>query len=272
VWAHLTGAEFRLYLGRFAPAPEQAALMSRVLWPWLVPLAVLALVWSVRAPAPERPIRRAILIAVLLTCAYGRSYGVPDPASYFLPALLLTCAAAPALLASFASLRRHARVVAGTAAALLLLQGAAWVGEARARAEGYTEFAGRVHAMWREVPFDSGFVMWMNDMVNLLHEYQLLHGEKPGVVAMHPVELTHDRPRQAFLRRHGFDPASQQAIGRRVAAFHPTSVDELSRAVGIAVSREVNDHSPLPVLIFMPERGEVRLLEKSPAPDTVSKR
>lgn len=262
VWAHVTGADFGRYLGHFAPASEEAAAMRRSLWPWLWPLVFCAGVWGGRGRGEPGALRAGVLAAVALTIGYAFSYGVPDPATNFLPPLLLASAAAPAACAGLRPLRRHGHAVFAVLIVLALAQAGVWAGAARRRAALYRAFEQRVRSLWATVPFDTGFVMWMSDMVRLLHEYQILRGERPGVEAMHPVELTHDRPRQAFLRRHGFDPADPRRIGPGIAAERPASVEEMTRVVGIAVCREVNARSPLPVLLFMPEVPEARLLEK----------
>src|SRR6185503_1934827 len=78
---HVTGAEYRIFLGRFAPAPDQLAAIQQSLWPWLWPLVAVGLVWAWSARGTPRGLRAAWAAAIVLTLAYPFGYGVPDPGS-----------------------------------------------------------------------------------------------------------------------------------------------------------------------------------------------
>lgn len=265
---HVTGAEYRIYLGRFAPAPEQLAALERYLWPWLGPLAVVALLWAWRARGTPGGARAAWAGALVLTVAYAFWYGVPDPGSYFLPAFLLATAAAPAAAARIGAFRRRGPALAVLVAVLVAAQGVAWLRVATERRRAYEAFERKVHALWTRVPYERGFVVWLSDMVHLLNGYQILRGEKPGIVALHPVELTHDAPRWAFVRRYGFDPVDRRRIGPRIAARRPANVEELSRAIGLAAAEEIAARSDLPVVLFLPEEDALRLIGDPADPGT----
>lgn len=258
---HVTGAEYRVYLGRFAPAPDQLAALQQYLWPWLWPLVGVALAWVWGARGTPVVVRAAWAGAIVLTLAYPFWYGVPDPGSYFLPPFLLALAVAPAAFSGMAPLRRYGRAVAVIAAVLVAAQSVGWLRIANQRRSEYEAFEQKVHALWTRIPYERGFVIWLSDMVHLLNGYQILRGEKPGIVALHPVELTHDVPRWAFVRRYGFDPADRRRIGPRIAAMRPANVQELSRAIGLAAAGEIAARTTLPVVLFVPEENLVRVID-----------
>jgi hypothetical protein len=112
-----------------------------------------------------------------------------------------------------------------------------------------------LHHLWMRVPFEQGFVVFGDDLVHRLWEYQLLRGEKPRVIALNPALLSYPRYHAAFLARHGFDP---------LEGLPPTSViDEASkRAWFKAVTDRINHRSPLPVLVFDPAREMIWPLDK----------
>jgi hypothetical protein len=260
VLRHVTGAEYRIYLGRFAPDPEQLAMIQQYLWLWLWPLVGVALVWTWSARAAPGGLRAAWAGAIAMTLVYPFVYGVPDPGSYFLPPFLLALAVAPATLARIAPIRSRGRAVSLIAAVLVAVQCAPWLAIADQRRRECEAFERRVHALWNGIPDQEGFVIWLSDMVHLLHSYQLLDGEKPRIVALNPVGLTHDVPRWAFVKRYGFDPAERSRIGPRIAAMRPANVEQLSRAIGLASAEEIAARSGLPVVLFMPEEDRVRVI------------
>jgi hypothetical protein len=130
----------------------------------------------------------------------------------------------------------------------------------------YERFEEQVHSMWETIPFESGFVVWDDDMNTRLRLYQLLRGEKRGLTVVHPTLLLQERPRREFQERFGMDPLAAEAREKpaRVTAtgvpvFMPEAV----------VSRSLNEQSPLPVVVFDPSVPSVRLLKKPAAPDSV---
>jgi hypothetical protein len=258
VWYHVLGAQYRGYLGRFAPTEVQRHLLSAHGYPWLAPaLLVLLAAPFTRSRIAPRLWRIGVAAAAMLQTAYVFSYGVPDPSPYFLPVLALGLAVLPAWLAdAVPAVRRRGAWIAGIAAVALAVASIAWGRIGRERAGIYQEFDDLVHRMWMSVPFDDGFVIWGDDMVHRLWEYQLLRDEKPRVIALSPAQLTYPGPHAAFIARHGFDPLAE-------LPSLPPAVDEPStRALFEAIAARINSASPLPVVVFDPEHLSVRRLRK----------
>jgi len=152
--------------------------------------------------------------------------------------------------------RRRGAWIAGIAALALAVESLVWGRIGRERAGTFERFDVLVHRMWISVPFDDGFVIWADDMVHRLWEYQLLRGEKPRVIALNPALLSYPRFHAAFLARHGFDPLAE------LPPLPPAVDDASTRALFDAITRRINTVSPLPVAMFDRERLSVRLLEK----------
>ena len=201
--------------------------------------------------------RIAAAAAATLQTAYVFSYGVPDPSPYFLPVLALGLALLPAWLAeAVPTVRRRGVWIAGSAALALAVLSTVWVRRGLDRAETYERFDAFMHRMWTSVPFEEGFVIFGDDMVHRLWEYQLLRDEKPRVIALNPALLYYPRVHAAFLARHGFDPL----VGLPPL---PPAVDEAStQALFDAITRRINYASPLPVLVIDRTGPSSRLLKK----------
>jgi Protein of unknown function (DUF2723) len=268
IWQHLLGAQYRAYLGRFAPNEIHRTFLARHIYPWLAPalLALLAAPFTRWAAVP-RGWRIAAAAAATLQTAYVFSYGVPDPSAYFLPVLALGLAALPAWLAeAVPTVRRRGTWIAGIAALVLAVMSTVWVRRGLDRAETYQRFDAFIHRMWTSVPFEEGFVIFGDDMVHRLWEYQLLRDEKPRVIALNPALLSYPRFHAEFLARHGFDPlAGLPPL--------PPAVDEAStRALFDAITRRINHASPLPVVVFDRTGPSSRLLDKSASPEPAVRR
>lgn len=265
-WDHVLGAQYRGYLGHFAPSEVQQRFLLAHVYPWLAPaLLALGALAAQRASAVPRAWINAAAIGGTLQTLYVFSYGVPDPSPYFLPVLALGLAVLPTALAqAVPHTRRHGAWLAGLAATVLLIASVAWMRIGRERASTYDRFDDLVHRMWTSVPFEDGFVIWGDDMVHRLSEYQLLRGEKPRVVALNPAQLTYPGPHAAFVARHGFDPLEDLPP-------LPPPVDELStRALYEAIAERINRASPLPLVIFDPAGPSVRMLRKAVASDSTT--
>ena len=265
-WDHVLGAQYRGYLGHFAPSQVQQRFLRADVYPWLVPalLALLALALRGTSAIP-RAWRFAAAAAALIQTVYVFSYGVPDPSPYFLPVLALGLAAVPAALAqSMPLLRRHGAWLAGIAAVVLLLTSVTWMRLGRERASTYERFDELVHQMWMSVPFEEGFVIWGDDMVHRLTEYQLLRGEKPRVIALNPAQLTYPGPHDAFIARHGFDPLED------LPPLPPPVDDPSTRALYEAIAERINRASPLPLVVFDPAGRSVRMLRKVAVSDSTT--
>ena len=147
IWQHLLGAQYRGYLGRFAPNPIHQCFLSRHIYPWLAPalLALLAAPFTRWAAVP-RDWRIAVAAAATLQTAYVFSYGVPDPSPYFLPVLALGLAVLPAWLAeAVPTVRRRGAWIAGSAALALAVASTVWV-RTRTRARRHLREVRRIHA------------------------------------------------------------------------------------------------------------------------------
>ncbi len=261
IWDHVTGAQYRHYLGRFAPSPSQAHLFGAFVLPSLVP-ALLALLAAGLRPARSgaaHGLHLALLAGGLLQTAFAFSYGVPDPVSYFLPALAVGLAAAPAaVLGTWPALARHGVWAAGVAAVAIALVLPGWVGIARERTRAFERFDVLVRSMWERIPDEPGFVLWADDMSHRLREYQLFGGRGRALVVVDPVVLAHPRARERFQRVHGFDPLAGAALpplerGRASAAFTDSAALALGRG------------SPWPVYVFAPDVPSVRRVVKAGA-------
>jgi hypothetical protein len=234
---------------------SQRELLSKYVFPWLAPSLLAALVWPfTRGPAP-RALRLGIAAVVLAQTAYAFTYGVPDPASYFLPSLALGLAMVPAVLAGFSPVRRFEVPLAVAAVMGVVAAGWTWPGVATGRAATFDDLERFSRSMWASIRHDRGFVLWEDDMWYRLVGYQLLAGEKPGLVVLNPVQLKHPRARRTFAARHGFDPLDglpEEAVrvegtGAELDPMRKALVDRLNR-------------TGLPVVVVLPQAGSVRQL------------
>ena len=256
---HVTGAQYRHYLGRFAPSPSQASLFMRFVLP-LLPLALTGLVLgSLQGARRARsPLARALLVAGLAQTMFAFAYGVPDPVSYFLPVLAIGLASVPGGVLAWGAAARVAgplKFVAGLALVGVL---PAWTGLAVERRATFARFDSLVRSMWERIPNEPGFVMWGDDMSHKLREYQVLDGRGRALTVVDPVLLAHRAARERFVREHGVDPFRGEpppplSEARATAAFTDT------------VARLLNAATPLPVYVFDPATPSVRRLTK-PAP------
>jgi hypothetical protein len=256
---HVTGAQYRSFLGRFAPSETHRAHLAQHVFPWLVPALAGAVAALVTRSASERAWRVALATAVLLQVAYAFLYGVRDPAPYFLPALAVGLALFVAGAAGLPALRRHGRAVAIAATLALVVPAIAGVRTAVARNEALARFDGLLRRMWAALPPGPSFVVWDDDMASRLRAFQLLERSRPDVEVVQPRHLTHPAPRRRFVARHGFDPAAGVAPGELAAA----GVDESRSATLVdAIAGRINVSSPTPVILFLPAVPSMRQLEK----------
>ena len=252
VIAHATGAEYRDLLGRFAPSEMQRGLFRGFIYPVIVP-GLAAFLWATlrtREPA-ERLARWAIAIAALLQTAYGFSYAVSDPSSYFLPAIAIGLLAIP--LAGAWLLRRPRLLPAAgiLAGAGLVALGVLWIPLGLDVRSDIVAIESRFHAAWRAIPAGEGIVLWRDDMVPLVRGYQLLDGERTDLYVQDPYTLTWPGPRRAFTARFGFDP---------LAGMGAITARNLDR-----IPENINRQTPLPVFLFDPWRPAVTPFAKPPA-------
>jgi hypothetical protein len=256
VWDHVSGAQYRHYLGRFAPSASQASLFMRFVLPLLL-LALAGLVLaSFQGARPARsPIARALLLSGIAQTLFAFAYGVPDPVSYFLPVLAIGLASVPSGVLAWNAAARHAgplKVIAAVAIAVVL---PAWLGLAAERRATFARFDALVRSMWERIPDEPGYVLWGDDMSHKLREYQMLDGRGRALTVVDPVLLAHRVARERFAREHGvqvFAGAAPPALPE------PTATGAFTDSV----ARLLNVATPLPVYVFDPARQSVRRLVK----------
>jgi len=204
---HVSGAQYRHYLGRFAPSPGQMSLLARFVFP-LLPLALAGLVLGTRRGGrPTRsPLGVALLVGGLAQTAFAFTYGVPDPVPYFLPVLAVGFASAPAGVLAWPRAARLAGPLKAIAAVAILVALPFWVAIAGGRRVTFERFDTRVRSMWTSLPDSPGWVLWPDDMSHKLLEYQRLDGLGRALTVVDPVLLAHPAARARFRADHGFDP------------------------------------------------------------------
>jgi hypothetical protein len=268
---HVTGRQFGGLLGHFNPSPEQAAFLRRYIFPFLIPGLLLALAAAVRArDSGERVLRWGLAGSALAGTAYAFGYGAVDPASYFLYPTALSLAAAVPIVGSIAGATARARRTSIAATVLLalaiLMLWLPWLRTGQQRTQGFEEFDRYIRSMWQAIPMDSAIVFWSTDLYYKLLEYQLLRGEKPGVVVAHPRGLYFPGGRARFIARTGIDPLDDPEV-MAYTGLRAYSADSLVRGSIDAVENSVNRRTHLPVIRFDPEQRSMRLLLK-PGADT----
>lgn len=264
--AHVTAAQYRQFLGRFAPSPESLHQLVSVVYPVLLPAMLLAVIAAARAPAGwRRTVGWSLVAAAGIQTLYTFQYGVADPGSYFLPAMALSLAMLPALIAGLAPAGarrdRTVPVLAGALALVGIVLGAVWIRGALERRDGFTRFDAYLHGMWEQVPDGPAIVVWPDDMYYRLIEYQQLRGEKPAATVLNPWLLTYPGPRRAFVASHGFDPTRGLTLpaARGPIQQDPAMMRYLAGLVG-NVAAGVHE----PVIVFDPRSGKVFPLGQGP--------
>ncbi len=254
VVSHITGAQYRIYLGQFAPSPGQRHVLAAYVYPWLL-AAVAGSVWAAwRGGA----VRRALAAGVVLQGAYCFAYGVPDPSAYFLPPIAIGLALLTVALAEVAWPRAAARTLVAAACALVLASGTRGWSVARERTRTFVQADALVRQMWDSIPRQPAFLVWDDDMANRLRILQDLDHQHPELVIVQPRHLSHPGPRRQFAAAYGFDPLGDL----RLPPAMPASDEAHTRLLVAAVIDDINRHTPLPVIEFRPDLLSVRLLRK----------
>ncbi len=262
IWDHVSGAQYRHYVGYFAPADDHRWLIDRVALPFLGVGAVALVAGLARArDAGARTTWAALGAAAVLVAGFTFRYGVPDPEPYFLPAMAIAAAAAAPALAALAWPRARGAVLRlGVVALAAAWIAAPWVEEARVRAREIERSETLIRSMWEAVPPDTAIVFWPDDRYLRLREYQLLRGEKPALLVLNPHLLVEDQTRARLERRFGVDPLE----GHPIPAIEPGSPDEQIRIQLYfkAVIRDFNDRMRTPVILFDPSVPIVQRMRK----------
>jgi hypothetical protein len=265
VLAHVTGREYRVYVGHFAPSGAELELIRREVVPWLAVGLPLVVWWALTAHRTSPALRLGVVAAIATTLLFVGLYGVPDPSAYLLTPLALAFAVTPVAFRCLPGAGAITRPVAIAALVAIGVEAFHGIGLAWDRNHAYRAYETHVRTLWRTIPDRPAFVLWSDDMVSLLHGYQLLEGEKPQLEIHHPMQLTQDWPRAQFIRSHGFDPVSRADVAAAAARTPPRNVEELARLIGDVIAQRLNTHSRLEVDVFEPDSGVVRRLPKGVA-------
>jgi hypothetical protein len=225
-----------------------------VLFPALAALIVAAL----RAPAgPDRLALAGLTAAAAFQTAYGFSYRVSDPSSYFQPNMAIALLAVPRLGAGLMRRPLVSRVAAGLSLVGLVALAIPWIGLGFAVRSGTITIERQVRERWRSLPDRPAIVLWRHDMLPALRAWQLLQGEKPALYVEDPYALTWTVPRRGFAARFGFDP---------VAGLQPLTGARLAR-----LPDHINEHTALPVFVFDPGPVALAPLAKPAPGDTLGR-
>ena len=249
---HITGEQYRQFIGYFAPAEEQRALIDHIALPFLGVGLVALLAGLLRArDAGTRAIWAALTTATVLVVAFTFRYGVPDPAPYFVPAMAFGAAAVAPALASLAAPRVGGTALRlGVAALAVLALVVPWVRAAATRQHEIDGFERLIRSMWSAVPPDTAIVFWPDDRYIRLLEYQILRGEKPALLVLCPDLLLEDQTRERMRQRFGVDPLE----GHPIPSIAPGSpdADQRIRRYFKQVIRSLNERIRPPVIMFDP--------------------
>ena len=274
VVAHVTGAQYRPFFGSFAPSAVQQELLAGAAYPFLFPGLALLVLGLARAKDVERRIAwSAMLAAASLVTIFTFRYGVPDPASYFLPAIALgVVAAAPAILANPRAGTRAGTAALGVAGLASLVLIVPWVREGDERQAATVEFEKVIRSMWSAVPSDTVIVSWTDDRFNLLLGYQILRGEKPAATVITPDLLFAPSMRHTIRERFGVDPI-EGFRAPRLPLGQPEVERVILRQTRQQLVRSLNQRIRVPVVLFDPSVPIVFQLRKpwEPAKDDGSK-
>ena len=270
---HITGEQYRIYLGRFCPTDEQRRFLVWYAYPFLFPGLALLFFNAVRARGlAERALQWAFVASWALGTAYVFNYAAYDPSSYFLHPLVLGFVALMPFLGGIATAGARARRAALAAAILIGIAGVVlsvpWIRTGQQRVKLYASFDQLVHQMWLAIPADSGVVFWSNDMYAKLLQYQLLEGQKTGLTVAHGSMIYTPKARMEFLRRYGFDPVAGITLTPR-PRLTPAGRDSMRKETEDSAIARVNALTRLPVFRFdaNPLKPSLRLLLK-PRADT----
>ena len=265
---HIRGGSYVHFLGGWHPLHLHELYLAWYVYPYLIPGLGILFIGSMNRKSPaERTIGLTLFAAAALQLVYNYNYGVRDPLPYFLPSLATSLLVlAPLGAALVARLRGRAARLTAAAAAVAGLGVATWfwMDSAIYRKGLYEQLDERFHRTWMTLPERHAMVLWYDDMVTRLREYQLLRGEKPGLAIYSPVTLTNTYPREVFKKQWGFDPLEDVTPYTQREPVHPDyDVPFDPPAIGhvLAIMNEtLARRAGMPVYYFEPEHDRIRLL------------
>jgi transmembrane protein TMEM260 (protein O-mannosyltransferase) len=262
VLAHITGRQYRFFVGYFAPSAPQRALLATVAFPFLFPGLLLLMLGMWRArDVEERLAWSALFAAASLIAVFTLRYGVDDPAPYLLPAMALGAAAAAPALAALPGVSSRAGTVTlaavGLAGLLLIVP---WIRDGLEEREATMDYEHTIRSMWGAIPPDTAIVSWADDRYHRLREYQILRGEKPALLVVTPDLFFANSMRRTIRERFGADPL-EGFVPPHVA---PGAADErgIIARHRAALVESLNVHVRVPVILFDPAKPIVFQLRK----------
>ena len=223
---------------------DMGALLAGTLLPIVIPGLVLSAFAALREARPMlRAARLALVLSASLLLAFTLNYGVPDPAMYCVPVLmvaLLWMPSVPPLLTS-----RLPRLLIAMTAIAAIVSTAAWgLSATLAHRAQLERIDTRIRAAWNAIPFDRGVVLWKDDHCARLVLFQLLEHSHSERVVANPTRLTWRTERLAFERHTGFDALA--------------GLDLHTKADLALIPPNVRRLSPLPVVEFKDVLGVER--------------
>lgn len=274
VFAHVSGAQYRGFLGHYRPIWSERETLAPYVYPFVLPwLPLLALNAARARSAADRLIGWALCGGVILQLLFVFAYGVPDPTSYFVPAMAIClCATAPlgAELSGAGGRVRRLVVAAGSALALTTaLMAWPWARVAVLRRTGLEQLEQRLRETWLSIPFERGVLLWGSDMFHRLRIYQILGGEKPDIQVVNPIVFTNDNVRRHFVTRYGFDPLEGVTTSPEFLS-NPVPAGPVFERFISEVGRRMQRGTGLPVAIFDPRHHAAVPLDRFPVRDSSS--
>jgi len=201
---YLGASAYTFYFGQSQPSPPELRLILRTLLPVMVPGLVLLAALAKAGPERDRGWRSALLACAALQIAFTLGYGVPDPSSFYRPAVMVAILAVPVVVAA---LPAPTAATAGAMALCLLALAPvpAALREARVARESAVRTETEIRARFERLPVGA-IVVWLDDRFTMLRAFQVLEGRRRDVRVENPTMLTWPPPREAFRRDVGFDP------------------------------------------------------------------
>ncbi len=216
VLTHVLGRAYGRYLGGFAPnRADWTLIRDTMLAPILIGLPATALFALSRRAHPVRLGLLAMAGGAAVMIVFLVSYGVPDPAMYFVPPLMASLLAA-GLAMDWLATRLRTGLRWAVAATLVVTVFSASLPRLTAERKRIAGVDRRIRAAWALIPFDRAVVLWADDHVARLIVFQRLEGQRPGLVIDNPALLTWPVRRKAFERRAGFDPLDGHELRTQV--------------------------------------------------------
>lgn len=262
VIGHITGAQYRHFIGYFAPTAYQKELLARVALPFLAPGSLMLLLGSVRARDRDwRLAWSALCTAFVLVVLFTFRYGVHDPTPYLLPAMALGVAATvPALAAIPGAGTRPGTGALAAAALASLLVIVPWLKDGLDERQATLDYERTIRSMWSAIPPDTAIVSWADDRYHRLIGYQILLGEKPALMIVTPDLFFANPVRRAIQERFGADPL-EGFRPPRVVPGAPDEAEVIERH-RMALLHGLNARARVPVILFDPARPIVFQLRK----------